>query len=291
MKEENINKYVGYTDNDDIDIRVQISQYLNCGNDSMSRADFYGINTYSWCNNKNTYESSGYKDMAEPLRNYSIRVIITEFGCVPPDGREFNEVATIFGPQMTDTFSGGIAYEFSNKLNYGIVDIKDGAIIKKPDYFNLKKSFSNISIFDYGISLNTYKDSKIISECPKVSINSRSNSEKLPPKPNENFCKCIEDSMRCKIGTVNISKNALSTESGKALDYLCGKIDCDEISNDSSLGKYGIISSCSSLILSNFIVNKNFISNKMDPDFCKYPIIGSSISHSPVVKSYLSCKL
>src|SRR4051794_37212168 len=63
---------VGYAANDDADIRVDMSEYFNCG-DVESAIDFWGYNIYSWCG-KSTIEDSGYAKQVEFFRSYSVPV-------------------------------------------------------------------------------------------------------------------------------------------------------------------------------------------------------------------------
>ncbi|KAJ2830122.1 1 3-beta-glucanosyltransferase gel4, partial [Coemansia sp. 'formosensis'] len=45
LKKKGLSTPVGYADNDDMDIRMNLINYFNCG-DKDSRADFYGVNIY-----------------------------------------------------------------------------------------------------------------------------------------------------------------------------------------------------------------------------------------------------
>lgn len=89
-------------------------QYLQCqiedGNDN-SRADFFGLNTYGWCGSEATFQSSGYEELVGWFSNTSIPVFFSEYGCNEFMPRTFDEVATLYGPQMAPVFSGGLIYE------------------------------------------------------------------------------------------------------------------------------------------------------------------------------------
>jgi hypothetical protein len=65
---------VGYAATDLQEDYFEIGQFLNCGNDPMSRTDFYAINDYSWCS-PTTFEQSGWKVKVEKLRDYGIPLL------------------------------------------------------------------------------------------------------------------------------------------------------------------------------------------------------------------------
>ena len=69
---------VGYATSNSLEIRIQLADYLNCG-DANDTADFQGLNVYSWCGNA-TLESSGYTDLIAEYQNYSVPVFLSEYG-------------------------------------------------------------------------------------------------------------------------------------------------------------------------------------------------------------------
>jgi hypothetical protein len=110
---------VGYAANDDIDIKTSLSAYFNCG-DSADSVDFYGLNNFAWCGNS-SYTASGYSELTAQFQNYSVPVFFSEYGCNTVSPRTFSEVKAIYGSHMTDTFSGGIAYQyFQDAADFGI---------------------------------------------------------------------------------------------------------------------------------------------------------------------------
>lgn len=113
---------VGYAANDDADIRVDISQYFNCGNPDDA-IDFWGYNIYSWCG-KSSLEDSGYSKQVEFFRSYSVPVFFAEYGCNIPNGAEgriWDETTALYASPMTDVFSGGIVFKWFQEANdYGM---------------------------------------------------------------------------------------------------------------------------------------------------------------------------
>lgn len=112
---------VGYAANDDVDIRAEIADYFNCG-EQDSAIDFWGYNIYSWCG-QSSMQKSGYDEQTTFFSNYSVPVFFAEYGCNLPDGaanRIFQETAALYSDTMTEVFSGGIVYMFFEEANdYG----------------------------------------------------------------------------------------------------------------------------------------------------------------------------
>lgn len=108
---------VGYATNDD-DQRTDIAEYFNCG-DASSSIDFYGYNIYSWCG-ESTYRTSQYQARTQEFSNYNVPVFFAEYGCNKAQPRIFEEVGTLYGPDMTKVWSGGIVYMYYQEANdYG----------------------------------------------------------------------------------------------------------------------------------------------------------------------------
>jgi hypothetical protein len=112
---------VGYAANDDVDIRSQMSDYFNCG-DQSDAIDFWGYNIYSWCG-QSSMQKSGYDTDTKFFANYSVPVFFAEYGCNLPSGaadRIFQETASLYGDEMSAVFSGGIVYMYFEEANdYG----------------------------------------------------------------------------------------------------------------------------------------------------------------------------
>ncbi|OLY84163.1 1,3-beta-glucanosyltransferase gel4 [Smittium mucronatum] len=288
MKEKRYESYIGYADIDKDSVRINDSRYFDCGNDTNSKIDFYGINTFRWCDNNLTYTTSGYLNISESYSNYDIPVLVSALGCVPEDGREFNDLKTILGPNMTDVFSGGIAYEYSNEAGFGIVDIENGLVTKKPDFEYLKEALDLNPKND--LKLTTFRESKNASTCPSVSSDWRVNSRSLPPTPQKNFCDCVYWSLKCLVGTKDIPRDELDRELERIVNYICDSMNCGFITSNTVDGYYGPISSCSPNIRAKYIINKYFIFNDEDPSYCSYPTIGSIIIDKTKVSNVNQCK-
>ncbi|KAK3845243.1 MAG: Glucanosyltransferase-domain-containing protein [Linnemannia gamsii] len=231
---------VGYANNDDPDIRVEIQSYFNCGKEE-ERIDFYGINLYEWCGASTTYKTSGYVERTQDIASYSIPVFLSEFGCNLVTPRIFPEVKSIFGPDMTDNWSGGVVYEWSQEdNNYGLVQVKpDNTVTLLPDYKNLKTVLS--SLHPTGVKMDAFKETRPISTCPAIT-STWEPSEKLAPTPSSAACDCMMSSLNC----VASDQAVATTESlGTLLNTVCGMTSCDDISANGKTGVYGKYSFCS----------------------------------------------
>ena len=106
---------VGYSAADVREVLEDTWAYLQCqigsGTD-MSRSDFFGLNSYSWCGDASSFQISGYDVLVETFGNTTIPVFFSEYGCNDPQPRYFDEVPVLYGPEMT-TLSGGLVYEWT----------------------------------------------------------------------------------------------------------------------------------------------------------------------------------
>ena len=140
---------VGYSAADIRDILMDTVHYFECDvkNSTTSRADFFGLNSYSWCGDA-SYKSSGYDVLTEDFSNATLPVFFSEYGCNEVKPRIFTEVQALYGDEMTQAFSGGLVYEFTQEDNeYGLVQVNDnGTITTLIDYDNLMKQFGKLDM-------------------------------------------------------------------------------------------------------------------------------------------------
>ena len=108
---------VGYASDDD-DTRTELADYFNCGTSAES-IDFWGYNIYSWCG-KSSYSASMYEARTQEFSSYNVPAFFAEYGCNKVEPRPFDEVASLFGSNMTSVWSGGIVYMYFQESNdYG----------------------------------------------------------------------------------------------------------------------------------------------------------------------------
>ncbi|GAB1312919.1 Glycolipid anchored surface protein 4 precursor [Madurella fahalii] len=140
---------VGYSAADVRDVLFDSYNYFQCSiedeEDDMSRADIFALNSYSWCG-ESSFEEASYNELVDGFTGSSVPIFFSEFGCNTPSPRVFTEIGTIYGPQMSDVFSGGIVYEYTQEANnFGLVDMRtDGTATLMTDYLSLKDQYSRL---------------------------------------------------------------------------------------------------------------------------------------------------
>ncbi|KAJ2083892.1 1 3-beta-glucanosyltransferase gel4 [Coemansia sp. RSA 988] len=278
LKTKKLSTPVGYADNDDPKIRMNLINYFNCG-DEETRADFYGINTYRWCGDKSDFETSGYSDITKNMTDYTIPSLLTEYGCNLVRPRTFSETKSLYGKDMMDIFSGGIMYEYTEEDNeYGIVKVSygDSKAEKNDDYDNFKNALKAAN--PEGVKMDDYKPSGKDSECPKASSDWKVAPGSLSPTPSLGRCQCMVGTLSC-----TFKNNKLTASEGKAVGAIigdiCGQTSCDEISYDTSKGKYGDFVACDAYQRAAWAINKSFEDQKGAK--CSAGDIDVKIDHTP----------
>lgn len=174
---------VGYSAADIKELRPMLQDYLTCGGNSSEIIDFFGLNSYSWCDPSN-FNDSSYNELQEYAKDFPVPIFFTETGCNVPGPRLWEDQDAIFGKEMINDWSGSIIYEWIQEMNhYGIVtygeegegskDWFDGWMRAgtptpvKPDFDNLKSKWATIN--PTGVSKKDY-DPKHVSTraCPKA---------------------------------------------------------------------------------------------------------------------------
>ncbi|KAF9214336.1 1,3-beta-glucanosyltransferase gas1 [Podila verticillata] len=255
---------VGYANNDDPDIRLQVQAYFNCGPEA-ERIDFFGFNLYEWCGEGTTYETSGYVDRTADIRSYSVPVFLSEFGCNLVSPRTFPEVRSIFGPDMTSSWSGGIVYEWSQEKNYGLVQInQDNTVEILTDYNNLKAVLADVR--PVGVTMDVFIEQKPASACPAITPNWEA-STVLPPTPSSSACECMMSSLGC----VASGQATSSASLGELLNSVCGMTSCEAIGTNGKTGVYGKYSFCSPSQKLSYIYNSYYTTvGQKSADSCNF---------------------
>lgn len=247
IKDKGWNFPVGYSSNDDEDIRVAIADYFSCG-DLDERADFFGINMYEWCGDS-TFSSSGYKDRTEEYQNLTIPVFFSEYGCNTERPRKFTEIGTIFSDDMTDVWSGGIVYMYFEEANeYGLVSVSGDSVSTLGDYSYYSQEMNSIDpslakTADVGAS------STVTLACPASAATWKA-SPSLPPTPDEDVCNCVADSLECVL-----DDSVDESDYGDLFGVVCDYVNCSAVSADGETGEYGAVSFCSDKDKLSYILN------------------------------------
>ena len=117
---------MGYSGADIAELRPMLQNYMACRPDPSERLDFFALNSYEWCGSAATYTTSGYSNLQNMTADYNIPIFFSETGCNASPPRTFGAQAAIFGPDMSNTWSGSIVYEWVQEANlYGLVSYGD----------------------------------------------------------------------------------------------------------------------------------------------------------------------
>ncbi|PYI25656.1 hypothetical protein BP00DRAFT_92602 [Aspergillus indologenus CBS 114.80] len=179
---------VGYSAADIAELRPMLQNYLACRSDPAERLDFFALNAYEWCG-ESTFTQSGYESLQKQAEGYPAPIFFSETGCNVARPRTFGDQAAIFGPEMADTWSGSMIYEWIEETNdYGLVNygppppppaadapaaattngplVQDGFVRQgeptpvAPDFDNLKAQWATlnptgVALSDYAASTST----------------------------------------------------------------------------------------------------------------------------------------
>lgn len=132
---------VGYSSADVAENIEQQAQYFACGEDEWARSDFFAFNDYSWCS-PSSLQTSGWATKVETYSDYSLPMFLSEYGCIT-NTRTWDEVAALYSAEVTQAWSGGLAYEYTLEANgYGLVEQGSNGVTPNADFQRLKKAFA-----------------------------------------------------------------------------------------------------------------------------------------------------
>jgi len=175
---------IGYTAADIAELRPMLQNYLTCGGNASETVEFFGLNSYAWCD-PSTYEQA-YAPLQEAAKDFPVPIFFSETGCNVPGPRLWEDMDAIYGEHMVDDWSGAIIYEWiQEQNNYGIISYgppvgdpsKDDATVfdnwtrkgtptpVSPDFSNLKTKWASNN--PTGVSRDDYDPDHVSTRaCP-----------------------------------------------------------------------------------------------------------------------------
>lgn len=238
---------VGYAADDDATTRAHVAAYFACG-DVADTIDFWGYNIYSWCDPSN-YVDSGYQNHTETFSTYRVPVFFAEYGCNEGTangaaGRDFSEVAALYGTDMSKVFSGGIVYEYFQETNdYGLVSVSGTTVTKLKDYDTFSTKIHAVSPSSVNSAQYAPTNTAVLA-CPSVASDWEVSATGLPPTPNAAVCSCMTSALKC------VAKPNLPTaDLPKLFNSVCGlsSTACSGFAFDTSKGAYGAYLGCNDI--------------------------------------------
>jgi hypothetical protein len=122
-------------------MRAPSLQYHLAGHEH-ERVDFYACVNFSKAELL-PWEQQDWHTLTKRMRPSSVPVILSEFGNNTVRPRTFDEVRTLYSPEMRAVFSGGFVYEFEEAANrYGIVKSSEDNAERLEEFFSLKQRFA-----------------------------------------------------------------------------------------------------------------------------------------------------
>ncbi|KAI1822749.1 family 72 glycoside hydrolase [Xylaria intraflava] len=274
---------VGYAANDDSEIRVNMAEYFNCGNQDEA-IDYWGYNIYSWCG-KSSYEESGYDVQVDFFSNYSVPVFFAEYGCNTvggADGRLWDDTTALYSDKMTPVFSGGIVYMyFEEKNDYGVVQVTGNNAKTMKNYDVLRSKLADAK--PSSTSMDSYKPTNTPAACPVISKDWQA-ADTLPPTPDASLCDCMFKSVSCAPASSLDEKDY-----GSIFGYICENDPkaCAGIKSDSKSGVYGPYSMCNPKEQLGHVLDAYYNNQKQASTACDFKG-AAEIQKSPKVES--SCE-
>ncbi|TGO65100.1 hypothetical protein BCON_0004g00980 [Botryotinia convoluta] len=239
-----------------------VADYMACGNSSI---DFWALVDYSWCDNS-TFTSSNYSRLTESFSDYPLPIFLADYACEPTTennsdvaGRIFDEVGTIYGPRISDIWSGGIVYEwasssYSDPSDYALVNLTDNTIQLNQNYKSLSTQLAAINPSITQMSAYTPTITTAPS-CPDESATWAA-STILPPTANTLVCDCMIASLHCK---VDPSTSANTITSVQATLCTSNSTICDGFTSNVTSSTYGAFSVCSPWQQVSWAINQYYL--------------------------------
>lgn len=252
---------VGYTSNASAWSASTIA-YMNSG-DVASSVDFYGQSIFTWCGNTSLSDSS-WAPMLQWFSSYSVPAILSAYGCNEANPRTFQETLVLYGSEMTQSFSGGVVFEYFAQTDWpgygeldaelhprlsanllpsppGLVSGNRSSVEKTNNFGVLSSQFAKVSPSTVNAASYTPTNTKLAA-IPSIA-STFSAIPTLPPRVSGLLCSCMVATLNC---TTEEQTQNLTAFAG-IVSESCAAAEpgsCNGILADASSGTYGAYSMC-----------------------------------------------
>lgn len=271
LKSRGSSALVGYAAiNGESGYRKSLADFLSCGSEETA-IDLYGLNEYTWCGDS-SFEGSGYSSAVTQFADYNVVAYFSEYGCVKERPRLWTEVDALFSSQMSDVWSGGIAFSYFPKDGvdgeYGLVTISaDGSTVtQSAEFESLKTHYTAIT------PPNSPAQASVAASTYPTCVTGQNNltaSTTLPATPNDAACNCLEAALACRFTPPNPDYRETV---GDLINYGCNQIGdgCAPIGGSGATGVYGRLSACDPVVKLSYVMTKFYESEGRNAAACDF---------------------
>lgn len=292
LKSKGYSGLVTYASTDGPQWRDNLAHYLACGDESTT-LDLYGLNNYEW---KGDATIDSYGNTNQVFSTYNIPAYFSEYGSNAnfPTPRPFTEVAALFGTEMSQWFSGGLAFSYfpSVQQGFALVNLnQDGSVSTTQDFDNLKTQYTAITSF-VQVPSSTDAGQTQYPACAAPDGVNFLGSNSLPPTPVQSACNCVvQKASSCVYTprTVNISAVL-----GPLFSFTCsalgqqGNNACNDLAADGAAGVYGKMAACDPQSQLSYVFTAFYEANNFNAASCSFEGNATINNNAPTTASAIS---
>ncbi|TFK30742.1 1,3-beta-glucanosyltransferase [Coprinopsis marcescibilis] len=274
LKSINSDALVGYAAiNGASTFRKGLADYLSCGSEETA-IDIYGLNEYSWCGADGSLEGSGYSTLTAEFADYNVVAYFSEYGCVRSPPRVWTEVDALFSSDMSDVWSGGIAFNYfpaESDGQYGLVTISaSGDLTPTSEFTALGERYTAATGPD-----SPSRDSVPASTYPACGTTLAA-SNTLPGTPDDDSCGCLQTALSCQFRPrAGLDATGVSDIVGELINVGCSLLDgaggsCADIGGDGLTGVYGRVSGCDPQVKLSYVMSQFYEAEGRAAEACGF---------------------